>query len=130
MELVLIGGTLIEQIQKQAGFLLKNQYVELRIVALANSKTMLFDEDGIDLANWRNLLAESTDKSDLQGFIERMKSWNLPNSVFIDNTANKEIVQFYPEILNASISISTPNKVAVSGTYEEYTNLKRLADRK
>ena len=125
----LIGGTLLEQIQKQASFLIKNQYVELRVVALANSKTMLFDEEGINLGNWEKSLEESSEKSDLQGFVNKMKTLNLPNSVFIDNTANKEIVQFYPEILSSSISISTPNKVAVSGTYEEYTNLKNLADR-
>ena len=53
---------------------------------------------------------------------------NLANSVFVDNTANDEIKDYYPEILDASISISTPNKVAVSSSYEDYVNLKNLAD--
>jgi aspartokinase/homoserine dehydrogenase 1 len=57
-----------------------------------------------------------------------MIEMNLANSVFVDNTANDEIKVFYPEILDASISISTPNKVAVSSSYEEYVHLKELAD--
>ena len=125
----LIGGTLLEQIQKQAGFLLKNQYVALRVVALANSKKMIFDQAGIDLKNWKERLSGSSEASDLREFVDKMIHLNLPNSVFIDNTANKEIVKYYPEILCSSISISTPNKVAVSGTYEEYIQLKSLADR-
>ncbi|MCB0837687.1 MAG: bifunctional aspartate kinase/homoserine dehydrogenase I [Bacteroidetes bacterium] len=125
----LIGGTLLEQIQKQAGFLLKNQYVALRVVALANSKKMIFDQAGIDLKNWKERLSGSSETSDLREFVDKMIHLNLPNSVFIDNTANKEIVKYYPEILCSSISISTPNKVAVSGTYEEYIQLKSLADR-
>ncbi|MCB0854710.1 MAG: bifunctional aspartate kinase/homoserine dehydrogenase I, partial [Bacteroidetes bacterium] len=125
----LIGGTLLEQIQKQAGFLLKNQYVALRVVALANCKKMIFDQAGIDLKNWKERLSGSSEASDLREFVDKMIHLNLPNSVFIDNTANKEIVKYYPEILCSSISISTPNKVAVSGTYEEYIQLKSLADR-
>jgi len=89
---------------------------------------MRFDMDGIPLEDWQEQLAASESPADLKVFIEKMKQLNLPNSVFVDNTANEAIVQYYPSILSSAISISTPNKVAVSGSYESYLHLKRLAE--
>ena len=124
----LVGGTLLRQIQEQAEFLVKNQYVEVRVVALSNTKKMSFKVDGIDLSAWQEELNEAEEAADLDQFIQRMIELNLPNSVFVDNTANDRIIEHYPQILKSSISISTPNKVAVSGPYEQYKNLKELAD--
>ena len=124
----LVGGTLLRQMQEQAQFLLENQFVELRIVALSNTKKMVFDPEGIDLATWQERLSSAEETADLDTFVQRMRELNLPNSVFVDNTANEDIVRYYPDILKSAISISTPNKVAVSGSYERYRELKRLAD--
>ena len=124
----LVGGTLLRQIREQAEFLLNNQFVEVRVVALSNTKQMVFDVDGIDLVNWETALQESGEPADLDAFVHRMQELNLPNSVFLDNTANEDIVRYYPDILKSAISISTPNKVAVSGPYARYRELKRLAD--
>ncbi len=65
--------------------------------------------------------------SNLSSFVEEMEHINLPNAIFIDNTANEEITHFYETILNASISISTPNKIANSSGYEKYASLKSLS---
>nr|MCU0347392.1 ACT domain-containing protein [Saprospiraceae bacterium] len=126
----LIGSTLIEQIKEQAAFLKEKRGLELKIVGLTNSKQMLFDEDGIDLANWKELLSEKGEKLSLPQFVERMKGLNLSNSIFVDNTASAELPQFYEEILGSSISISTPNKQATSGPYEQYQRLKAVATRR
>ncbi|MCL4127847.1 UNVERIFIED_CONTAM: hypothetical protein GTU68_019695 [Idotea baltica] len=126
----LIGGTLLEQIHKQAAYLRKTQFVEIRVIALSNTKTMIFDEDGIALDIWKERIQASDEASDLSTFVSRMINMNLPNSVFVDNTANSEIRLEYPRILNASISISTPNKVAVSNKYDTYCKLKEIADRR
>lgn len=124
----LVGGTLLRQIQEQADFLLNNQFVEVRVVALSNTRKMLFDVDGIDLENWKEQLEGAPEAADLDAFINRMREMNLPNSVFIDNTANEDIIRYYPDVLGSAISISTPNKVAVSGPYDRYKDLKQLAD--
>ena len=124
----LIGSALLEQIRKQADYLRRHQFVELNVVALSNTKTMVFDEEGISLDNWKDRLFSSGQVSNLDGFVKQMIDLNLPNSVFVDNTANDGIQSYYPEILDASISISTPNKVAVSGPFHDYVQLKNLAD--
>lgn len=126
----LIGSTLLEQFQKQAAYLREKMYMEVNVVALSNSKRMLFDRKGIAPDNWRDRLAAADEKADLEGFVKKMIQLNLPNSIFVDNTADDTIDRLYPEILNNSISISTPNKVAASSEYKSYEHLKAVADKR
>ena len=55
---------------------------------------------------------------------------NLSNTIFIDNTANKSISSFYESILDASISISTPNKIATSSSFLQYKRLKSISEKR
>ncbi len=126
----LIGGTLIEQIKRQAGYLSKNRSLEIRIAGLSNSKKMLFNGNGIELDNWKEDLIENGTRMSISRYIDRMKSMNLRNSIFIDNTANKEIPKNYYEILDESISVITPNKIATSSAYDDYAALKNIAKKR
>jgi len=126
----LIGSTLIKQIKEQAAYLKEKQSIEIKIIGLSNSKKMLFNEEGIDLDNWKDNLLASEEKTSFAGFIKRMKELNLSNTIFIDNTANKEIDKYYEGILDSSISISTPNKIATSSSYAQYQTLKQTAERR
>lgn len=124
-----VGGTLLNQVLEHKKYLLDKLYVDIRLVALANSRKMLFNTEGIDMNQWESLLESAQDQSNLGTFVEKMISLNLPNSVFIDNTASELPIPYYEHILANSISISTPNKVAVSGPYDRYKYLKELAER-
>lgn len=126
----LIGGTLIKQIKEQAAYLKEKQSLEIKIVGLSNSKKMIFNEDGINLDNWKEQLVASEEKTSFVNFIQRMKDMNLSNTIFLDNTANKEIATYYETILDSSISISTPNKVATSSSYAQYQLLKQIAEKR
>ncbi len=126
----LIGSTLIKQIKAQADYLKEKQSIEIKIIGLSNSKKMLFNEEGIDLDNWKDNLVASESKTSFAGFIKKMKALNLSNTIFIDNTANKEIDKFYEGILDSSISISTPNKIATSSSYAQYQTLKQTAEKR
>lgn len=123
----LIGSTLLKQIRQQTSYLLEKQSLELRIVGLSNSRKMLFDSNGINLNNWKDNLIASELEASISGFVEEMKNLNLANSIFVDNTASELVANQYESILNASISISTPNKIATSSSYPQYLRLKRIA---
>jgi aspartokinase/homoserine dehydrogenase 1 len=56
-----------------------------------------------------------------------MKEINLPNSIFVDCTADDGLVRKYKEILESNISIVTPNKKANTGSYKYYLQLKESA---
>ena len=123
----LIGGTLLEQIRNQTDYLLNEYGLNIKVIALANSQKMLFDEEGISPLDWKKHLEASNNKTSLHAFINKMKKLNLPNSIFVDCTASDEVVARYNEILRSVISIVTPNKKANSGPYEEYNQLKQSA---
>ena len=123
----LIGSTLIEQVKAQAAFLKEKRGLELRIVGLANSRKMLFQEEGIDLDNWREALDACEVKMDPAIFVGKMKEMNLSNTIFVDNTASGQVTAYYEDILDSSIPISTPNKIAISSGFAQYQRLKAIA---
>ena len=120
-----IGATLFKQLAEQHDFLSEKNDLEIKVVGIANSRKMLFDANGIDLASWNENLNENGHVADLSSFVEIMKNMNLPNAVFIDNTASKLPATYYVDIFKSNISIVTCNKIANSG---EYTNYKLLRD--
>lgn len=122
-----IGSTLFKQIYEQHDFLLDHNDIEIKVVGLSNSRKMLFDADGIDLAQWSEQVEHQGEVADLSGFIERMKLMNLPNCIFVDNTASKLPATYYEDIFKSNISIVTCNKIANSGDYAQYKLLHDTA---
>ncbi|GAB2785910.1 bifunctional aspartate kinase/homoserine dehydrogenase I [Rhabdobacter roseus] len=123
----LIGGTLLEQIRNQTTYLRDEKFLKLNVAGLTNTKKMLLEPDGIDPTRWRDELDELGVKTSLPAFVQRIIELNLPNSVFVDCTSDKDIVYYYGDLLDANISVVTPNKVANSGRYAEYLQLQRMA---
>ena len=123
----LIGGTLLRQIKEQHNSLISSQHLDIKVMGIANSRKMLFSEDRIDLTSWQGDLDGLGEASSLASFIDKMKDQNLPNSIFVDCTANHDIKAYYQDILANSISISTANKVAASASYADYRRLHDIA---
>ena len=123
----LIGSTLLKQIEEQKETLKTQNGLELTIAGLANTKKMIFSENGINLGDWKSNLESSSEVSESQLFVQKMIDMNLSNSIFIDNTADSKIPDLYEKVFGASISVATPNKVAASSAYDQYNLLKQTA---
>ncbi|PWK22649.1 aspartate kinase [Arcicella aurantiaca] len=126
----LIGKALLEQLQGQENYLSKYKALKINLVGVMNSRKMLIDPQGIDLNNWEEERDSKGKPAEIWAFVEEAKRLNLPNSVFADCTANKEIHNYYLGLFEANISVVTPNKVANSGRYEDYALLHRTALKK
>lgn len=122
-----IGKTLFRQLQLQKPFLAKNNDLQVKVMGICNTRKMLVSASEIDLENWEQLLNEKGNKADLGEFIEQMKALNLPNCVFVDNTASPAPVPFYQSVFEASISVVTCNKIANSASFEQYKTFKNTA---
>ncbi|RZA03428.1 MAG: bifunctional aspartate kinase/homoserine dehydrogenase I [Sphingobacteriaceae bacterium] len=122
-----IGKTLFSQLNGHADFLEKNNGIQVKIAGIANTRKMIFNADGISLDSWEQELEASHQEADLQEFINRMKSMNLPNCVFIDNTASPAPIAHYEEVLKSTISIVTCNKIGNSGSYAQYKTFRDAA---
>jgi aspartokinase/homoserine dehydrogenase 1 len=121
-----VGEKFIEQIQQQKKFLKENLKINLRVIAISNSRKMYFDEDGIPLKEWQSLLANG-EAANKEQFIATIKSLNLRNSIFVDITANEEVSKTYEHYLKQNVAVVTCNKIACSSAYDNYKNLKSLS---
>ena len=121
-----VGEKFIDQIHQQKKFLKDNLTINVRVIALSNSRKMAFDEEGIALKDWKAVL-EQGEAANVASFIQKAVAMNLRNSIFVDITANYEIAAIYDQFLRKNIAVVTCNKIACSSQYENYKNLKSLS---
>ncbi|WP_047415367.1 bifunctional aspartate kinase/homoserine dehydrogenase I [Cellulophaga sp. Hel_I_12] len=121
-----VGAKFLNQLQQQKKYLKENLKLNIRVIGISNSRTMVFDEDGISLKKWEAVLQEG-EQAHKETFFERVKKLNYRNSIFVDNTASDIVSQTYASYLKNSISVVTCNKIACSSDYDNYKNLKDLA---
>jgi len=104
-----------------------NNDLEVKVMGISNSRKMYFSEEGLDLSVWEQKINDESTPADLTLFVQQMKAMNLPNCVFVDNTASPAPVQYYEQILKSSISVVTCNKIGNSGEYSQYAAFKKAA---
>jgi len=122
-----IGGTLLKQINTQRATLIKKHGIDVKVTGISNIDGYLIDEDGIDLAKWETTMKEKGHKPVFSEFVVRIKELNLRNSVFVDNTASYDVAAVYEELLEKSVSVVTPNKIANASDINRYTKLHAIA---
>ncbi|MBT1702404.1 bifunctional aspartate kinase/homoserine dehydrogenase I [Chryseosolibacter indicus] len=123
----LIGNSLLQMIEDQFVKLAKENLLEVNVIAIANSKRMLFNEEGLTLKRGIEEMKVKGEAMSMMGFVDRMITLNKTNSIFVDCTSSEEVTDCYERILASNISIVTPNKKANSGSYEKYYSLKNVA---
>ena len=121
-----VGSKLMEQIHQQKEYLQNILQLRIRVIAMANSRTMLLSDDGIELTNWQEELAKG-DKSNIDSFFDHAKALNLRNSIFVDNTANEDIAKEYQRYLENNIGVVTCNKIACADQLSNYQKLKQTS---
>ncbi len=121
-----VGSKLIEQIRSQYEQLKESSRLKLNVVGIASSKKAVFTRDGIDLNDYKALLAAS-EPSDIKRLHDEVIGMNIFNSVFVDCTASREVASLYQSFLEHNISIIAANKIAASSDYDTYRQLKRTA---
>ena len=122
-----IGGALLKQIASQHETLIKKNGIDVRVTGISNIDGYLIDEDGIDLSKWDELIKAKGKKPVFIDFVNEIKDLNLRNSVLVDNTASYDVAAVYEELLEKSVSIVTPNKIANASDYTRYLKLHAIA---
>ena len=121
-----VGERFLAQLQQQKEFLKENIKLNIRVIGIANSRKMTFNNDGIDLNNWKEAL-ENGESATINSFHQKVKETNHRNSVFIDNTANQQVSEVYEKYLRESISVVTCNKIACASNFNNYKTLKQIS---
>lgn len=107
----LVGSAFLKQLQAA------RSTVTYNLILLSSSKKCLLSEnyEPLDIGNnWKETLNASTkDALSLESLLSYLFKSPKP-VIFVDNTSNEAISEFYPKLVQNGISIATPNKKAFS----------------
>jgi aspartokinase/homoserine dehydrogenase 1 len=124
-----IGSTLLRQLHQQRAYL-NSQGFDVKVCGISDSKRFVISAEGIDLGRWKEQLATSRRRSNMKQFAQSMGALQLTNSALVDCTASPEVVDAYPEFVDANMHIITPNKKANVLPWQRYAELmEKMRDR-
>ncbi len=121
-----IGTTLLRQIREKQNELAEQNNLLINICGIANSKRMIFNEKGIDLTNWQEMLNSSGETFKMIKLLDNIHRFELANTILVDVTASDEIAGYYEKIISGGIHVVTPNKKANTMSQEYYDRIKNL----
>ena len=140
LNLVIVGagqvaGQLVEQIRRQ-GPELERHGVDLRIVAISNSRHTLHDSRGLTFDNiesstdgdWRDRLASASTHLTVDELATWTRDADLMRPVLVDATDSEHVARKYEDLLRAGLHVVTPNKIANTRDLASYRTLRRAAN--
>ena len=121
----LVGGTLINQILESAKAIEKRKDIKLNIFAIANSKSVLLNKDGVT-PNWVNEIQTNGFSYTIKDVIEYANEHHLANLIAVDNTASAAFVENYITLVENGFDLISSNKVANTLSYGFYKELRKV----
>jgi homoserine O-acetyltransferase len=127
----LVGGTLIHQILENAASVLERRKIQLNIFAVASSKKVLLQKNGIS-KNWEHDLENVAQENiEIQDIINFANTHHFENLIAIDNTASISFVESYTRLIAAGFDLVSCNKIANTLSFDFYKELRtKLKDHK
>ncbi len=125
----LVGSALINQILINSKSVLKRRQVQLNIIAIANSKKLVLNKDGVS-KNWEHELeADGIENYNLKHLFDYAKEHHLENLIAVDNTANSDFVNNYIPLIEEGFDLVSSNKIANTISNEFYQTLRQELNR-
>ena len=121
----LVGGTLINQILESAKAIEKRKDIKLNIFAIANSKNVLLNKDGVS-PNWVNEIQTNGFAYNIKDIIAYANENHLANLIAVDNTASAAFVENYIPLVENGFDLISSNKVANTLSYGFYKELRKV----
>uniref|UniRef100_A0A383VBT6 Homoserine dehydrogenase n=1 Tax=Tetradesmus obliquus TaxID=3088 RepID=A0A383VBT6_TETOB len=125
----LIGSAHMKQLAKQTPYLLEQLRVDVRVVAVSNSRRMLLSGSALQGTEWRAALdspqAQQADPDALAAHVASHPG--AAAGVLLDCTASELLPQHYCSWLGQQgLHIITPNKKLGAGPLQRYQQLRQL----
>lgn len=120
----LVGGTLINQILSSSKNIEFKKGIKLNVFAVANSSKLIINKRGIS-ENWKTEIEQQGQKYSVKEIIQYAKNNHLENLIAVDNTASKDFVENYIELIENSFDVVSSNKVANTLSYDFYKKLRK-----
>ena len=121
-----VGRELVMQVIGATDRLHADTHLDLRVRAIATSRSMWLDDRGIVPTDWQAQLADA-EPADLDRFTQQVTAAHLPHAVIIDCSASSHVADRYAGWLQAGIHVVTPNKQAGSGPLKRWQAIRAAA---
>lgn len=119
-----VGRHLIDQIISSKEEISRRRDLDLNIFAVANSKTVLIKQKGLN-EYWLEEKQEFGQKFSVEDVISFAKNHNLQNLILVDNTADAEFVNNYETFVENGFHLVSSNKIANTLNLKFYQNLRK-----
>ena len=123
-----VGSELLTQVARQQAKL-KADNISLKVYGLANSKGMVFNCEGIDVAHWQDNLTQQAVPVTVENIKQFVRENHLINPVLVDCTSNEALALQYVDYLEAGFNVVTPNKKANTDSWQYYQALRAAAQK-
>ena len=120
-----VGSTLIEQILDSAYDILNRKRIDLKVVAISNSRKMAFNKAGFG-SDWRQKINYSTNETNFEEIINLSKEHNLENLILVDNTASPDFVKNYTTFIDNGFDVVSSNKIYNTLPISDYRKLREI----
>lgn len=118
-----VGSALINQILKSKNDIEKRKGIHLNIFAIANSKQVLLDKNGVH-THWEQTI-KNAKKYIVSDIVTYAKNNHLENLIAVDNTASPIFYKNYRSFVAAGFDLVSSNKVANTVSHEFYKALRK-----
>ncbi|ARV16329.1 bifunctional aspartate kinase/homoserine dehydrogenase I [Polaribacter sp. SA4-12] len=120
----LVGGTLIDQIIENTQSVLERRKLQLNVFAVANSKKVLLNKNGVS-KDWKeNLLENGDSTTTVNDIISFAKEHHFENLIVVDNTASVKFVSNYIPFIEAGFDLVSCNKIANTLSFDFYKEVR------
>lgn len=123
-----VGGTLMEQILDSSHDILNRKRLQLKVVAISNSKKIAFNKAGFG-SDWKQKIKYSQTDSSVDSLFNFAKENHLENLVMVDNTASKDFVKNYPVFVENGFDVVGSNKIYNTLPISEYKNFRTVLEK-
>lgn len=124
-----VGRTLIEQVLESSEVIRNRKKIDLKIVAVANSRKIAFNRSGFQ-ENWNEEILVAERPSKVEELIEFSYQNQLENLIIVDNTASKDFVKNYPVLAENGFDLVSSNKIFNTLPISEYRNFRHILKKK
>lgn len=120
----LVGGTLIKQILESKKNILKRKGIDLNVFAVANSKKVLFNADGIS-DSWKEDLKENgVSYNGIDEIVKFANNNHLGNLIAVDNSASAAMTENYISLIENGFNLVSSNKIGNTKSLNFYNDLR------
>ena len=124
-----VGSTLIEQVLKSSEEIRNRKNIDLKIIAVANSRKIAFNKTGFN-ENWAQDVLVAENESNMDSLIQFSQINQLENLIVVDNTASKDFVKNYTRLAESGFDLVSSNKIFNTLSISEYRDFRHVLNKK